>query len=78
MTTDLETIDGHLYQVTRDDQGNIMSEVGCDPPPSTVPAPIRAKIQTMIGILKTGTATQAQQQMALALILGMLLNLSDV
>lgn len=32
-TTSRELINGHYYQVTRDDQGVIVSQVGDDPPP---------------------------------------------
>ncbi len=75
--TDIETINGHQYTVTRDDQGNILSMVACDPPPATTVPPIIAKVKALIPILKAGTATPLQQQQALAATLALLLNLSD-
>lgn len=35
MTTTTETIDGHLYKVTRDDNGTILSKIGVDPAPTS-------------------------------------------
>ncbi len=76
--TDIETINGHQYEVTRDDSGAIVSEVCCDPLPALPPPPIRTAAITLIQALKAGTATALQQQQALALILGLLVNLQSV
>lgn len=78
MTTDIEVINGHTYLVTRNDAGTVIAEVCQDTPPASAPPPIRAKAQTLITALKAGTATPLQQQQALALCLGLLMNLSDI
>jgi hypothetical protein len=78
MTSDIETINGHQYTITRDDQGNTVSQVGCDPAPALFIPPIRTAALALIAQLKAGSATAQQQQQALALILGLLLNLSSV
>jgi len=72
-TTDTETINGHLYTVTRDAGGNILTMVGADPLPPLAAPPIIAQAQALVAALKAGTATALQQQQAVAIVLAMLL-----
>lgn len=44
MTTDTETINGHLYRVTRDDQGTIVEQVCIDPLPA-LPRRVLTKLE---------------------------------
>ena len=78
MTQQTVIINGHTYIQTLDDSGQQISLVGADPPPAVPVRAILGKAATMIPILKAGTATPLQQQQALALILALLINLSDV
>lgn len=77
-TTTREQIGGSWYLVTRNDAGAIVSEVGNDSPPAIPVRAIIGKAATLIPILKAGNATPLQQQQALALMLALLINLSDI
>lgn len=76
MTSDIEIINGHTYLVERDDQGNIIAQIGRDA--ITLARPLLAKAAALIPPLLTGTATPLQQQQALAALLALQLGHSDL
>ena len=44
-----ENIDGHRYWVERDDEGNIVRQLGADPPPTPKPPhPIVGRARTIV------------------------------
>jgi YD repeat-containing protein len=77
MTTDTEVINGHTYQMTRDDQGNVVAQV-CQDAVSAPARPLLTKAAALIPPLVAGTATATQQQQALAALLALMLSRLDL
>jgi hypothetical protein len=74
-STDIETIDGHLYRVTRDDAGAIVSMAIADPLAPVAVRPLHTKAKQLIQAPLPLTATQRDR--ALQIITALLLDLGD-
>jgi hypothetical protein len=74
MTTQIETINGRTYRVTRDDDGAILTQAAADTLPAPPARPAAAQIRALITAPLPLTAVQRDRaiQLLLALASGLL------